>query len=287
MWITENTRTNVDPAYIFLTSVRKYVNMFSCKNVFSIWDKRLTRGIKNYRRLAKRVEYKGTRDEKKNAQVFSHEDKTTELLQCLGVKNMYPNILEADDVISWLSNEIPGKTVIVSVDQDMLQLIREDVMVYSPIKDVIIDHQNFEEIVGVPISQFLRYKSLMGDKSDNLPGLTKCGPKTAKKYVTNYPDDQLLVENLGQEKLEPYFFNKRMIDLKQGLIEHPEEEPVYSDQYNRIKDLKPDFDKFISTCRQNNMNNVVNNEMDWRSAFTDTNIESRLQDIVNSLEMSK
>lgn len=259
--------------------------MFDCKNVVSIWDKRLIRGIKNYRRQATQAEYKGTRDVEKNARVFSFEDVTTDLLNLLGVKNMYPGILEADDVISWLCDQHAGHTVVVSVDQDMLQLVSEHTIVYSPIKDVLYDTSNFEELVGVPVSQFLRYKSLMGDKSDNLPGVHKCGPKTAKKLVTEHVDDDSLLSKLGEEKLKPYFFNLKMIDLKQGHVEHPDDVKLYEKQHDELQDHEPDMDQFFKRCDSLNMNNIVSKKYDWTACFTDQakNMTKTLADIVNGL----
>ena len=285
VWIAENVRTNVNPSYIFLTSVRKYINKFECKNVFSVWDKRLIRGVKNYRRQATQAEYKGTRDEEKNARVFSHEDLTTELLNLLGVKNMYPGILEADDVISWLCDQKTNHTVVVSVDQDMLQLVDDRTTVYSPIKDVLYDADNFEQSIGVPLSQFLRYKSLMGDKSDNLPGVHKCGPKTAKKLVTEHVDDASLLDKLGAEKLEPYFFNLKMIDLKQGHVEHPGDVELYEKQHKELQEQKPAMDEFFKKCETLNMKTVTAKKHDWVSSFTDQskNLSKTLADIVNGL----
>lgn len=287
VWIGKNVRTNVNPAYIFLTSVRKYVNKFECNNVYSIWDKRLVRGIKNYRRQAKTVEYKGTRDVKKNAEVFSHEDLTTKLLDSLGVKNMYPGILEADDVISWLCDRIDQPKVIVSVDQDMLQLVDEKTHVYSPIKDIMITPDNFESVTGSPLSQFLRYKSMIGDKSDNLPGIVKCGPKTARKYIDNYPTDETLVENIDKQKLEPYFVNLRMIDLKQGHKEHPEDVEIYSEQYDNVQDQTHDMDEFKQICEDNNINIVLKDMAAWKHSFSPEIVSNTLESIVNSLGLDK
>lgn len=257
--------------------------MFECKNVVSVWDKRLIRGVKNYRRSATQAEYKGNRDEEKNTRVFAHEDITTELLNLLGVKNMYPGILEADDVISWMCRETSGTKVVVSVDQDMLQLVDERTCVYSPIKDVLITHENFESHVGVDREQFLRYKSLMGDKSDNLPGVTKCGPKTAKKLVTECPTDEQLIDKLGADKLKPYFFNLKMIDLRQGHIEHPDELPLYVEQHENLKTHEPDMTGFFDKCEQLNMSTVTNKKYDWSSVFDKQNINKTLADIVNGL----
>lgn len=252
-----------------------------------MWDKRLIRGIKNYRRLAKQTEYKGNRDQEKNAKVFSYEDKITELLDCLGVKNMYPGILEADDVIAWLTREIPGEKVVISVDQDMLQLIDKKTTVYSPIKDVLIDYTTFEDKIGVPIDQFLRYKSLMGDKSDNLPGIGKCGPKTAKRLVTECKTDVDLVERLGEAKLKPYFHNKIMIDLNEGMKHHPEDTELYAKQYKQLESHEPNFETFRGLCENMNINKIVTDMHIWTGVFSKVSVVNTLENIVNKLGLSK
>lgn len=287
VWITESGQRKISPVYIFLTSVKKYADKFECNNIYSVWDKRLIRGVKNYRRLAKQADYKGNRDTAKNERVFSFENETTEILTALGVKNMYPGILEADDVISWMSRETEGTKMIVSVDQDMLQLVDKKTSVYSPIKDVIITNDNFEEVVGVPKSQFLRYKSLVGDKSDNLPGVERCGKKTAAKLVSQYETDQLLEESLGVEKLKPYYFNLKMIDLGYGLKQHPDDVVLYREQYSKHKQTEPDFDKFIELCRDRNYNKIITDSYVWKERFTEVNTSRTLENIVNSLGLSK
>ena len=287
VWIAENVRSDVNPSYIFLTSVRKYIQKFECTNVYSVWDKRLVRGIKNYRRQNKKSEYKANRDTEKNTKVFSFEDVTTQLLNKLGVKNMYPGILEADDVISWLSKRIKEPKVIVSVDQDMLQLVDKKTTVYSPIKDVMIDYNNFESRTGVTLQNFLRYKSLMGDKSDNLPGVTKCGPKTAAKWVEQYKTDQELITAHGEDKLQPYFNNLKMIDLDEGHRQHPDDVLLYEQQYDDLQEHEPDFKKFEQQCKSLNMNLVVKKIDEWKQAFNNKSIANTLESIVNNLNLHK
>lgn len=252
-----------------------------------MWDKRLIRGVKNYRRQAKRVEYKGNRDTARNEKVFSYEDETTEFLDVLGVKNMYPGILEADDVISWMSRETPGSNIIVSVDQDMLQLVSDNTSVYSPIKDVLITKSNFHEVTGVQLEHFLRYKSLVGDKSDNLPGVDRCGTKTAQKLVNECSTDELLIDKLGKEKLEPYFFNLKMIDLRQGLKQHPDDVVLYQEQYEKHKQTETRFDEFIDRCNSSNFNKIVNDSYEWKKTFKGDDTRQTLENIVNSLGLSK
>lgn len=287
VWIAENVRTNVNPAYIFLTSIKKYAEKFNTTNIYSIWDKRLVRGIKNYRRLAKQTEYKAGRDKERSARVFSYEDKTTEIISELGVKNMYPGILEADDVIAWLSKKLDGEIIIVSVDQDMLQLVNDRTTVYSPIKDIVITSKNFKDIVGVDIDNFLRYKSLIGDKSDNLPGVTRCGHKTAIKLLNECPTDDQLNDKLGEEALKPYYHNLEMIDLEKGHEHHPEDIKLYVEQLEKLKTHKPDLTKFKTLAESLNMNKVVTDINKWSELFSDVKLTKTLEDIVNNLGLSK
>lgn len=287
VWIAQNVRHNVNPSYIFLTSIKKYVQMFGCTNVYSVWDKRKIRGIKNYRRLAKNVEYKGTRDVEKNKKVFSFEDDTTELLCSAGVKNVYPGILEADDVISWLCDKIEDTKVIVSVDQDMLQLVDDKTAVYSPIKNVIIDETNFEEITSVPKRDFLRYKSLVGDKSDNLPGVERCGPKTAKKLLAECPTDEDLIEKVGKDGIQPYLTNLKLIDLKEGHRQHPGDVEIYEQQYQELSKHKPDFREFEQCCNRLGMEKSIGDISNWKQVFQPAPLNQTLQDIVNKLDLHK
>jgi len=261
--------------------------MFGCTNVYSVWDKRKIRGIKNYRRLAKNVEYKGTRDVEKNKKVFSFEDDTTELLCSAGVKNVYPGILEADDVISWLCDKIEDTKVIVSVDQDMLQLVDDKTAVYSPIKNVIIDEANFEEITSVPKRDFLRYKSLVGDKSDNLPGVERCGPKTAKKLLAECPTDGDLIEKVGKDGIQPYLTNLKLIDLKEGHRQHPGDVEIYEEQYQELSKHKPDFRKFEQCCNRLGMEKSIGDISNWKQVFQPAPLNQTLQDIVNKLDLHK
>ena len=200
---------------------------------------------------------------------------------------MYPGILEADDVISWLSKRIKEPKVIVSVDQDRLQLVDKKTTVYSPIKDVMIDYNNFESRTGVTLQNFLRYKSLMGDKSDNLPGVTKCGPKTAAKWVEQYKTDQELITAHGEDKLQPYFNNLKMIDLDEGHRQHPDDVLLYEQQYDDLQEHEPDFKKFEQQCKSLNMNLVVKKIDEWKQAFNNKSIANTLESIVNNLNLHK
>jgi 5'-3' exonuclease len=86
---------------------------------------------------------------------------------------------------------------IVSTDRDFLQLIDGQVSVYSPVKKIIVDHDNLMEAVAprtssgatveFPLERFLDYRAMVGDPSDNIPGVPGAGPLTAAKLLQSAP----------------------------------------------------------------------------------------------------
>ena len=138
-WINKakNLSDNDDTftVYMFLRSLRSYVQRYPCDRIVSVWDKRLSYPEKNFRKEYSEGDYKGTRSHDNVEEVYRHTDKIVNLLESLGVYNMFPDRMEGDDVVAWLSDQ-DGESVIVSADQDMYQLITSSTKVYNPIKKV-------------------------------------------------------------------------------------------------------------------------------------------------------
>lgn len=143
--------------------------------------------------------YKANRDGRKlsNPKVFrsaeeekgSKNDQITRLidyLRCLPVTLMVYDGLEADDVIAHLAKYIPDTypdsfTYIVSSDEDYTQLVNDRVFLYSPTKKLMYDTKKVLEVYGIHPLNINVYKSLVGDTSDNLPGVSGIGDKTVTK----------------------------------------------------------------------------------------------------------
>lgn len=111
---------------------------------------------------------------------------------------------EADDIMGTFSVEATKKgveTCIVTGDYDMLQLISDHTSVYITKKgsDLIeYNDRSFEEKYGVKVSQFIDYKALVGDSSDNIPGVRKIGPKAAEKLLTQYGSLDGIYEHIDE-----------------------------------------------------------------------------------------
>ncbi len=123
------------------------------------------------------------------------------ILEAMGIPVLSIPGVEADDVIGTLSveaqkNDIP---VLVSTsDKDMAQLVNPHVTLINTMTDQRYDTQGVYEKFGVYPHQMIDYLTLVGDSSDNIPGVPKCGPKTAVKWLTQYQSLDTLIEHANE-----------------------------------------------------------------------------------------
>lgn len=110
----------------------------------------------------------------------------------LGIKVVRLDGREGDDTIAMLCRELKDPLkIVMSDDKDMFQLVREDVHIWRPIAEQRISLSDFEEIVGHPFRETLLRKAILGDGSDNIPGVEGVGPKTLDKIFELYGDEPL------------------------------------------------------------------------------------------------
>lgn len=108
-----------------------------------------------------------------------------------------PNV-EADDVMGTYAKlaAAQGKSVLVATgDKDMAQIVTDNVNLVDTMKKVVYDEAGVVEKYGVRPNQIIDYLTLMGDTSDNIPGVPKVGPKTAVKWLLEYETLDAIVEN--------------------------------------------------------------------------------------------
>ncbi|MEM7195568.1 MAG: DNA polymerase I [Pseudomonadota bacterium] len=111
--------------------------------------------------------------------------------------------VEADDVIGTLSCQASAAgmhTMIVSSDKDLAQLVNDRVVMVDTMKNSRLDITGVKEKFGVPPSKIVEYLALMGDASDNIPGIPKVGPKTAVKWLHEFGSLDDLVERADEVK---------------------------------------------------------------------------------------
>lgn len=136
------------------------------------------------------------------------------LTALLGVSCVEKAGFEADDVIgtlAMLAVKEHVNAVIVSGDKDFAQLVRPGVTLYDTMKDVRIDVDGVKAKFGVRPDQFIDYLAIVGDASDNVPGVRGVGPKGAEKLLSDFENLDKIYEKIGEIKGAT---QKKMIESK-------------------------------------------------------------------------
>ena len=149
------------------------------------------------------ADYKGTRKikritrwnsfsslEEESASINDQMMRLIDYLKTLPVNISIIDKIEADDTIAYLAQKLKDDVVIYSADQDFLQLVNDRVTVYSPIKKKFYKQKEVFDEYGLWPKNFITMKCLMGDKSDNLPGIKGLGPKKLFKVYPELTGDE-------------------------------------------------------------------------------------------------
>ncbi|AOW77151.1 DNA polymerase I [Colwellia sp. PAMC 20917] len=126
-----------------------------------------------------------------------------EIVAAMGLPLLVIDGVEADDVIGTLAEQASKAgidTVISTGDKDMAQLVDKHVTLINTMTDVKMDVDGVIEKFGVRPDQIIDYLALMGDKVDNIPGVNKCGPKTAVKWLLEHENLENVMANAENVK---------------------------------------------------------------------------------------
>jgi len=156
------------------------------------------------------------------------ESMVTQLTRLIDYLNNLPvhllciDKIEADDVIGYLSTSFENEVVIMSSDRDFLQLISDKVTVYSPTKKKFYKSEDLKNEYGVWPNNYLIYKSLLGDKNDNVPNVKSLGKGKIYKYFPELGDkedisidDILRISEEKKDNKKPIY--ERIVNFKQQL----------------------------------------------------------------------
>lgn len=126
-----------------------------------------------------------------------------EIVQAMGLPMLQVQGVEADDVIGTLATQAAreGLSVLISTgDKDMAQLVNDKVTLINTMNNVIMDVDGVEQKFGILPEQIIDYLALVGDTSDNIPGIPKVGPKTAVKWLKEYGSVDEIISHADQIK---------------------------------------------------------------------------------------
>jgi DNA polymerase-1 len=119
--------------------------------------------------------------------------------EALGILTVEQKGFEADDILATLAHRFSEEgtpCLVVSGDKDLLQVVTDKVSVWDPMKDKFFDERAVEDHLGIPARLVADYLGLVGDTSDNIPGVSGIGPKTAAALIASYGGIEEIIGSL-------------------------------------------------------------------------------------------
>lgn len=183
-----------------------------------------------------------------------------EILPALGFNNVFmQDGIEGDDLMAWLvMNQDFKESIIVSSDKDLYQLLHHVKGIYHPDKKQLYTELDFVNEHGIFPEDWPTVKAIVGDKSDNIPGIPGIGEVTAIKFLTN--------KKLSQRQLSAIWNNEnlRTENLKLVKLPHPKTQPISmngGDDFN--------WQEFTLMCNKYGFGSYLqtDNYLKWRKAF--------------------
>ena len=239
--------------------------------------------------------YKGTRD-KTPTELVEQFGYVRELIESYGIKYEEHLDYEADDIIgsyAKIAEKAGLEVIIVSGDKDLTQLASDNITVYYTKRGVTeIDYYTPEfinEKYGLTPQQIVDMKGLMGDKSDNIPGIPGVGEKTAIKLLTEYETVESVLENI--DNISGKKLKERLTEGKEDAILSKKLATIFTDVPvdNKIEDLtfKEDREKkkelfekleFVSFLRKLSKENSAADESETEEEKIKKDIEIQIAD---------
>ena len=179
-----------------------------------------------------------------------------EVIEAYGIPMVEMQKYEADDVLGTLAAKAKAEgyeVILVSPDKDLMQLVGDGVFMYHTGRDKLYDAEGVTEDFGVPPHQVVDVLALMGDSSDNVPGVPGIGEKGAKKLIAEHGSLEALLDAAESVKRKAY---------REGLIDHRDKAILSQELVTIHRDLEieldmeafamgqPDWKAMLELCRR-------------------------------------
>jgi 5'-3' exonuclease len=241
--------------------------------------KNLFPDYKANRKLTRITNWDGFDDKEDEADsIESQIVRLVQYLRCLPVDMLSIDKVEADDVIGHIVTKTKDEVYIMSADQDFLQLVNDKVTVYSPIKKKFYTPKLVKEDYGLEPYNYINKKILMGDNSDNVPGVKGLGDKKLLKLFPEIFETKTItledILNKSKEKrIEHGLYenicnyerqlltNQRLMDLSDPII--PEDSIIEIDGVLNNEPSKLDKLHFLKLYNEDKLGNSIPNVEFW------------------------
>jgi DNA polymerase-1 len=280
----------------FLRSLGSLINTNKPTSVYIVFDgigssinrKNLLPEYKSGRNLSRMTNHSGFEDldDEQDSKV-NQIARLIHYLKCLPVNLISLDKVEADDIIayltSYMSTKYNSKCIIVSADKDFLQLVNDNITVYSPIIKESYTPKTVKDKFGLPPYNFILYKTLMGDNSDKIEGVPGLGPKKLFKLFPELTDDKVTLENIFEISADKYkeniIYSKiilnedklrnnyKVMNLGSPLMDEDEKLYVETIVDQPVEKLK--VAEFLKMYNEDGLGNILKNAEYWiRNTFT-------------------
>ena len=281
----------------FLRSLGYVTRIFDPTRVLIVWDGKGGSSNRknidpNYKaqRATSRITHWGLYDnkEEETEALIGQLFRTQDYLECLPLQQIVIEKLEADDIIAYLAKRASNagkKVTIVSSDKDFYQLIDKNIEVYAPVKKKTFTMNNVKEEIGVLPQNYNIVKALLGDNSDNIPGVKGLGIKTILSEWKSFTYDknaslQDIYDHcetqLDQEKPKKIFAkilhnwnrvmtNFELMNLHHSTLDEKEVKYVEDIFKSDIPDLQTGV--FLSLLDQDKIEGITKNTEGWLENF--------------------
>jgi len=212
-----------------------------------------------------------------------------DFIRSLGIKILQIPDVEADDVIATLAhNKQKNVEVIISSgDKDLAQLVNKNVTLINSMDDKVLDIDGVYKKFGVYPKQMFDYLVLVGDTSDDIPGVENIGPKTAIKLLNDFETLEGIFKNIDKLKgkikenlmnsIDTIEITKKLIELKTNLnIEVNEKDYLITDRNQKaLSDITTKYD--LKTIAESLGLKIIrknyNNKADYKNIYTNKELE--------------
>ena len=281
----------------FLRSLGYVTRIFDPTRVVVVWDGKGGSGNRqnidpNYKaqRATARITHWGLYDTREQEQeaLIGQLFRTKDYLECLPLQQIVMEKLEADDIIAYLAKQASGngkKVTIVSSDKDFFQLIDKNINIYAPVKKKTFTAENIVEEIKVLPQNYNIVKALLGDNSDNLPGVKGLGIKTIMSEWKSFSYDPLAsLDNIWDhcetqmegDKPKKIFAkiihswdrvmkNYELMNLHESVLDNSEKNTILDIIKSPIPDLQTGA--FLRLLEQDKIEGVTKNTEGWLENF--------------------
>ncbi|MCL4361732.1 DNA polymerase I [Candidatus Dependentiae bacterium] len=249
----------VQAVYGFCRMIKKVIDTFKPEYIVLVWD---SKGLTERHEIYEN--YKSTRDAAPS-DLFEQKTFIKEFADIIKLKQLEQTGVEADDLMYSLTKDLPAsECILITSDKDMGQMLSDKIKIFDPFKEDYVTATSLEEKYGFEISKLPFYFALVGDASDNIPGVKGIGPKTAQDLVKKFKSLEDLYNNL--DKIE----NPRI----RLLLETAKDNAFISEKLFLLRYHKTNLE--IKNCEFNPENWILAKDF-----FQNLNFKSLLKDMPN------